>query len=255
MGIADYSSLSLCNQQKDLPIGAWCRRGGCCGCTCATHIHHLRLIVDIAPRTQMGFNERAAQMRPGDVRKAHTPPRRSGELQISGGSVTQAPFWLLCLPIKLSHSPWISSLAAAQRAPCPRYFAPGLFRSQPQTPKSAAKYGCVCRRDIQHHWTCVCVCVCGKEGFGRTTACLLKPDNVVFVYCWGLQPAGVRSVTAAPLDSGCINAAEATAPSIPSSTPVLSSTYYDLSLALLVLSDRCNHSRPTSTSVVSCFCI
>lgn len=58
------------------------------------------------------------------------------------------------------------------------------------------------------------MCACVQEGSGRTAACLLKPDNVVFVYCWGLQPAGVRSVTVAPLDSGCINAAVATAPSI-----------------------------------------
>lgn len=59
---------------------------------------------------------------------------------------------------------------------------------------------------------CLCVYVCVEEGSGRTAACLLKPDNVVFVYCWGLQPAGVRSVPA--LDSGeGINAAAATAPS------------------------------------------
>ena len=33
-----------------------------------------------------------------------------------------------------------------------------------------------------------------KVGSGDTAGCLFQPDNVVFVYCWGLQPAGFPSI-------------------------------------------------------------
>lgn len=113
-------------------------------------------------------------------------------------------YWLTHTPLSslFTHkpqSPWVSKLGVGYLYPqrhraflthnwaiATLYSAenpvPALSISGPEAKKPATanrKIWLWETENIHHRWG-------GKVGSGETAGCLFKPDNVVFVYCWGL---------------------------------------------------------------------